>query len=578
MSELKTKENLLINDLLFNLKDEKIKGHHFFNNKEFEFESYSTLVKNAFKFGSYLNEQAVVTRSVCLLYLTTPKEILTCFYGAISKGFIPLILPAIKALSGKEVLLERIKEWHLRFEKNSVLVIGDDESLSIEQLPKSLRVILFDHLDISSQNIEIESPLNRMSDFVPSSNDIAYIQLTSASTGKSKGVAISHRNVIHNVSGITEASRLTKGEFGCSWLPLYHDMGLVGAEIFCLYNNYSLVLMSPYNFLRKPLRWLEAIDQFKCTLSPAPNFAYSYCCDLIKDDKLTDLDLSSWKVAYNGSEPINVDTLTRFNEKFKRYGYKSSIMTPVYGLAENTLGVTFDDVQAEANFLVIERKNIAFNKKVKIVEEVFDYSLKNYSTTGQYLTAFSLGKSLSGQFVYIVDEEGIVINHEETIGQVVVRGNSVALGYITQESIDFELKEFNGAVETGDIGFIRNKKLYVIERIKNIIIKNGENYFANDLETQLSRSFGIDEGRIAVFEVTLNNSSNIVALIEARTTEEAKILNNKSRMNLSVDLPINSFIFVKKGQIPKTSSGKKQHFKCRALLVENNLSIINVES
>jgi len=580
MVEVNWNEKQLITDMLMDLKNENSKGHYFFENntKGFEFESYSELVENALKFGTYLINQQVSKRSVCLLSVTSPKNILTCFYGAISMGFIPLILPATKALSGKDLLNDRINVWHSRFENNSILVTDNDELINNKQYSSSLRVLSISDFQEVNRNIEINSNwLNNMNK-ERNPDDIAYIQLTSASTGKNKGVAITHKNVFYNVVGMTQASKLSSSEIGCSWLPLYHDMGLVGAELFCLYNNFPLVLMSPYNFLKKPLRWLEAIDQFKCSLTPAPNFAFDYCCELIKEERIVKLDLSSLKVIYNGAEPISVETLTRFYQKFNIYGYKSNVMTPVYGLAENTLAVTFEDVQSEANFLEIERKGLSINRQVNIINDFKNYlDYNRESDKYTELRAFSVGKPLLDQEVYIEDEEGKRIIKEEVLGQIVVKGSSAALGYITADSKDFEIESFDGVVKTGDIGFIKNQKLYVIERMKNVIIRNGENYFSNDLEIQLARRLDINESRVAVFEEKVIGGK-IVALIEVKSINEAEILNEIVLTSTPIELPVERYIFIKKGQIPKTTSGKKQHYKCRELLLEDKFQIIEVKS
>ncbi|TCS95800.1 AMP-binding protein [Hazenella coriacea] len=546
-------------------------GHGFFNPRTQTFDPLSNqqLTGLSFAFGHLLVENGVKPKELCLIVCATPLTQLLAFYASLSIGAIPLLMPNPKALSGDDDLQQRIQRWknNLFSEKTSIIV--DSQSrLWLSDLETELPVI-----QLPEQPLEMDVMRQPALEMYPHVDEIAYLQMTSASTGTGKAVAITHRNIISNVTSIHVNSNAGEEERICSWLPLNHDMGLVGAELFSYYHHYPVLLMSPYDFLRRPHRWLEAISQYRCTLSPSPNFGYDYCYRMIPDERVKDLDLSSWNIAYNGAEPIRAETIHNFYQKFHPIGLEKETIIPVYGLAEATLAVTFSEPYTLPRFVIVNKSSLDFGRKAELVAEgIYDLEKEPPWIDLKLQTlAFSVGKPLPGVTVFIQHEEGEREQQDLICGEIVVQGDSIAYGTLTPETK--EAKVFDQEVQTGDFGFMYQGNLYVVERIKNMIIRHGENYFANLLEKEIAEELGITEERIAVFESDLYNSeSDLIALIEKDPVEIGhELLHLKEK-----ELPITRYVFTKKRAIPRTSSGKKRHFLCRRLWQLNQLPVIQI--
>ncbi|MDH2888289.1 MULTISPECIES: AMP-binding protein [Bacillus cereus group] len=547
-------------------------GQSFFNSKDktFDYISYTDLSSQAFSIGAKLIDRGVEQRNLCMIVCSNPKYQVLYFYACLSINAIPLIIPSPKVLSGNDSLLKKIRYWaNNKFSSRTFILVEEANVFEIIASQYSpLKVIKCEEMEYS--NLRKERPINH----TPSANDIAYFQMTSASTGDGKAVAISHGNIIDNINGIHNAVKCKQSEKVCSWLPLYHDMGLVGAELFSFYHGFDLFLMSPYEFLRKPIRWLETISNNKCTLSPSPNFGFEYASRYINLNRVEDLDLSSWKAGLNGAEPIRSKTLSEFYVKFKRYGFEPNAILPVYGLAEATLAVTFSKVGEKPMYVIVEKGSVKLGTNIVIKSSgVFDpLNPPNINPKSEILS-FSVGTAIQGLKVQIIDELQNINNEELMCGEISILGNSIAIGYITAEKKDIE--SFEKKINTGDLGFIYQGNLYVLERIKNLIIRNGENYLSSDLENYLSTILGLPEANIAVFEEDLFNAeSNIIALIEIKPTHDIESICEILQNNEVIDLPINRLILSHKTKIPKTTSGKKRHFLCRELLNNEKIDVV----
>ncbi|PEQ83427.1 AMP-binding protein [Bacillus cereus] len=544
-------------------------GQNFWNAKtqKFDYISYTDLSSMAFSIGNELINRGIKQRNICMIVCSSPRHQVLYFYACLAINVIPIIIPSSKALSGDDDLIKRISYWANNKFSDETFVLIENQNMyeAIDSLDKHLKVIHLPNLECLKK-IRVR-PINYKS----SPNDIAYLQMTSASTGQGKAVVISHRNIVANVKGIHDGLNSRESEIVCSWLPLNHDMGLVGAELFSFYYGFQLFLMSPYEFLRKPIRWLETISDNKCTLSPCPNFGFEYTQRFVNLDKVVNLNLSSWKAGINGAEPIRSETLSNFYKKFQKFDLKPTTNLPVYGLAESTLASTFSSVEQMPNYVIIDKKSIIFGSKTIIkAEGVFDpLNPPNYNSNNEILS-FSVGNAVLGLQVNIVDESYQVKYKELICGEIFIEGDSVALGYLTAD--DTEIQKFNGKFNTGDLGFIYKGNIYVLERLKNLIIRNGRNYLSSDLENYLSKITGLPETNIAVFEEDVfNPESDIIALIEIKRTTNIDSILKLIHKNKNIDLPISKIIFSQKTKIPKTTSGKKRHFLCRELL--NNQAI-----
>ncbi|AWT59801.1 MAG: Long-chain-fatty-acid--AMP ligase FadD26 [Candidatus Moanabacter tarae] len=389
--------------------------------------------------------------------------------------------------------------------------------------------------------------------------DTALLQYTSGSTGNPKGVVLTHSNLLNNVRAMGEAVDARSSDVFISWLPLYHDMGLIGAWMGSLYFGMKLVLMSPTAFLAKPQRWLWAIHRYRGTLSAAPNFAYDQTLRRIDDAHISGLDLSSWRVAFNGAEPVSAVTVEKFIGKFRNYGFKSETLTPVYGLAECCVGLAFPPLGRGVKRDQINRQS--FQRTGIAMEE--------NQTDAIPLVFVSNGLPLPGHEIRIVDTSGRELPERQE-GRVQFRGPSATLGYYRNFSETGRL--FDGDWRnTGDRGYIAQGEVYITGRVKDIIIKAGRNLYPYELEAAIGRHQDIITGNVAVFGSSdpISGLERLVAIAETRKKSERGLNILRSEVNLIVSelvgLIPDDLVLVPPRTVLKTSSGKVRRAANRAI-------------
>ena len=337
----------------------------------------------------------------------------------------------------------------------------------------------------------------------------AFLQYTSGSTGSPKGVVLSHGDVLASLRAMAAALGATPRDVFVSWLPLYHDMGLIGAWMGSLYYGFPLVLMSPLDFLARPDRWLEAIHRHRGTLSGGPNFAYELCVRRVEPEHMEGLDLSSWRIAFNGAEPVNPDTMGRFAEKFAPYGFADHAMTPVYGLAEATLGVAFTPIGRGPRIETVDADAIAHRAQAVPVSD---------GSLGQVRRFVSCGPPIPGFEIRIVDERGTE-QRERAEGAVEFRGPSTTSGYYRNPAASRAL--FDGEwLRSGDRGYVAGGELYVTGRDKDLIVRAGRNLYPYDLEAAVGEIEGVRKGCVAVFAASDPNAGTERLVVVAETREE----------------------------------------------------------
>ncbi len=336
-----------------------------------------------------------------------------------------------------------------------------------------------------------EIPLELAGDWVTldvQDEDIALLQYTSGSTGSPKGVVLTHKNVISNCRMITYAFQLSMTDNGglVSWLPLYHDMGLVGGVLNPVYVGDTVTLMSPMAFLTRPIRWLKAISRFQVAISGGPNFAYALCNERVPLDECKDLDLSSWKLAFNGAEPVRSDVLRRFTDKFAPFGFRHATHYPCYGMAETTLLVTGADRVTEPLVRPFNRIDLTQRRVVPCASD--DPQARHLSTCG---------RPVPSETVLIVDPETHVALPENRIGEIWVHSQSVGRGYWHKPDISHTTFEAQVAgisdrkfLRTGDLGFLDQGELFVTGRLKDMIIVRGVNRYPQDIEATVENCSG----------------------------------------------------------------------------------------
>lgn len=346
-----------------------------------------------------------------------------------------------------------------------------------------------------------------------------FLQYTSGSTGNPKGVIVTHCCVLHNIQAIKYCLNIQENDILYSWLPQYHDMGLIGCILTPLYTGLGTIIDSPLNFLSNPVSWLQGISKYRCTISAAPNFAYELCANKITQEEKKQLDLSCWRVAVNSAEPIRASTIHHFCEVFKDCGFKQESFYPSYGLAEATLFVTTKSLSSKFHSLVLDKQKLQ-EGLIKLV----DPSDKN----GQYfIGSGDIDPNIDSHHILIVDSETKMPLADEKIGEIWVSSPSVNPGYWKQEQEYqglFKAKIATGIgnyLKTGDLGFIKSGQLYVTGRIKDLIIIRGKNYYPQDIEYTVERAHSaVRAGCINAFSIEQDHHEALVVLAEIKAKHE----------------------------------------------------------
>lgn len=408
-----------------------------------------------------------------------------------------------------------------------------------------------------------------------SPHDVALIQYTSGSTGSPKGVVLTHANLLANCNMITTAFQLDRDSVGVSWLPLYHDMGLVGGVLNPLYAGVPSVLMSPVSFLTKPVNWLRAISHFHGTCAGGPNFAYSLCAEKISDSQCADLDLSRWDLAFNGAEPVRASVLQQFTDKFAPYGFRHEAHYPCYGMAEATLIVTGGKKSQPPVLRTFDRHELTQYKVVPCA-----------ANDDNAQTLVGCGSSIGGEEVVIVHPETFLPLPADQIGEIWVRSPSVGQGYWnktedSERTFGARLKNRpdDRFLRTGDLGFIADGELFITGRLKDMIIIRGVNRYPQDIEATVEEADKcLKAGGGAAFAVEHWDREHLVVVCEVERGPnqvfDGVIERIRARVIEEHDIPPDAVVLVRAGSVPKTSSGKVQRRACRQNYIDNKLLVV----
>jgi len=516
------------------------------------------------------------------LMLPTSRAFFVSYAGILLAGAIPVpIYPPFRA--------DRIEEYADRQSailKNAevclLLTFRQAEAVArlLKPRVKSLKEVadaekLIEAADKAPPPSPGALPLHLTGSRARKGSDIALLQYTSGSTGDPKGVVLTHANLLANIRAIGEAVELGPGDVGVSWLPLYHDMGLIGAWLTLLHFGVPLAVMSPLAFLTRPERWLKAFQKYGGTISAAPNFAYELCVRKIADKDIEGLDLSGWRAALNGAEPVNPETLERFAERFAPYGFRREAQLPVYGLAEASLAVTVPPLNRGPLIDRIERE--AFTAECRAVRA---------GTEDATAIAFvSSGKPISLHEVRIVDTNGGEVS-DRTEGFLWFRGASATSGYYKNEEATEALLPMGPAesdgeyawVNSGDRAYRADGEIYVTGRVKDIIIKGGRNLYPHEVEELAGRAEGIRKGCVVAFGLKdeASGTEKLVVVAESREREASRraaiAAAVTEQVSQGLGLPPDRVELITPGSIPKTSSGKLRREETKQLYVAGKLA------
>ncbi len=409
-----------------------------------------------------------------------------------------------------------------------------------------------------------------------SASTLAFLQYTSGSTGTPKGVMLSHGNLIHNSALIATAFEHTRSNSGVFWLPAYHDMGLIGGILQPLYVGRPNVLMSPMNFLMKPYRWLSAISRYGASTSGGPNFAYDLCVRKITPEQRKSLDLSSWRVAFNGAEPVRAETLQAFRETFAPCGFRPEAFYPCYGLAEATLMVSGGLVPKRPRVERFQADSLATGDALACGSEAADAR-----------PLVSCGQAMPDQTVAIVDPDTFRKCPEGEVGEIWVAGPSVAQGYwrsdkLTEDTFHARTSDTGEGpfLRTGDLGFLSDGELFATGRIKDLIIIRGMNHYPQDIEHTVQQAHPrLRLGCGAAFVVENQGRQRLIVVQEIERGKavglDEVVQASRRRVADEHDLTLDAVLLLRTGSIPKTSSGKVRRHACREGFVEGSLVVVH---
>lgn len=403
---------------------------------------------------------------------------------------------------------------------------------------------------------------------------LALLQYTSGSTGAPRGVMLTHAQLLHNLGLIRAGFAITSASVGMIWLPPYHDMGLIGGILQPLYSGFPVTLMSPIDFLKRPLRWLQAITRTRATVSGGPNFAYDLCLRKITPEERATLDLSSWAVAFNGAEPVRAETIDRFAAAFAPCGFRRAAFYPCYGLAEATLIVSGGQPSAPPVVFSVHADALGLRR----VEPVTVNHPQARSLVGA-------GGPLADQQVAIVDPHSATRCAVDQVGEIWVVGPSIARGYWArpqETALSFAAYTADGAgpfLRTGDLGFMQDSELFIVGRIKDLIIIRGRNYYPEDIELTVERSHpALRPGGSAAFAIEVDGQECLVVAqeVDRRATSDHDTVVSAIRAAVAAqhELQVYSVCLLAAGGLPKTSSGKVQRHACRAAFLDGCLELL----
>ncbi|MGH9395420.1 MAG: AMP-binding protein [Terriglobia bacterium] len=523
--------------------------------------TYGQLLETAGRVAAGLIAGGLRPRETVAIMLPTCADFFYAFFGVMLAGGIavPIYPPAradkIEEYVRRQVLILKNAEVRFLISFDRVRAVSQIMRLSI---PSLIEVTSVESLSRSGTKLPVRGV---------DTAEIAFIQYTSGSTGDPKGVVLTHSNVLANVRGIGWSVGFRPDDYVVSWLPLYHDMGLIGAWLFSLYHGAPITLMSPLAFLSRPERWMWAMHDSRGTLCPAPNFSYELCARKIPEQTLEGLDLSRWRVAINAGEAVLPDTLTRFATRFAPYGFRAQSFVPCYGLAESSVALSFTPMNRLPVIDSIRRD--LFESEAKAVPAGAGES--------NVLRFVANGRPMPGHEVKLLDDEGHEAG-ERAQGRIFFRGPSRTAGYYHNPKASSAVITADDWMDSGDLGYLAGGELYVTGRLKDCIIKSGRNIIPQEIEAAAAEVPGVRKGCVAAFGALdpATGTERLVVVAETRAASPEELKQIEDAIVKSVDailgIPPDRVVLAAPQSIPKTSSGKIRRNATRTLYLEGRLS------
>jgi fatty-acyl-CoA synthase len=467
----------------------------------------SQLLNGAQGFADVLHNNGIKPGEVVVLILQHGEELLHSYFGTVIHGAIPSIMPFLTEKLSPERYRADLSTLVSITQPAAIITYADFEREVKDALQEGSSVrelIVAETVSPRPADASAWPGLDRQPD------EVALLQHSSGTTGLQKGVALSHQAIFNQLDAYGETLGLNEKDVIVSWLPLYHDMGLIAGFLLPILYGIHLVLMSPFDWVRAPYRLMQSVSQYHGTLTWLPNFAYNFCAQKIRDRHLEGVDLSSWRAIVNCSEPVRYESHQAFYEKFKSHGLRENVLHSSYAMAENVFAVTQSSLAGNPRVERVERE--AFMSQ-RIVRE---------SKAENALTVMSSGHPLSNVQIRIVDETGNELP-ERVIGEILVKSNCMLNGYYNRPDVT-EKAFLNGWYVTGDFGFISAGELFVSGRKKDMIIVGGKNVYPQDLELLTNEVPGVHAGRSVAFGIfdEEQGTEEVVIIAESDFEDEAE--------------------------------------------------------
>ncbi len=536
--------------------------------------SYTALERASARYGGALQALGLKKGDRVALICPANEDFVLCFFGAIRAGIVPVPIYPPLGLGQLQGYLDNTR--HI------VAKSGARALVTTAQIKRLLGTVQASAPSLE-QVVAVEAIRESLETLRPEKidpSDVAFLQYTSGSTSRPKGVTLTHENLMANVRCIMQDGlKATPEDRGISWLPLYHDMGLIGFVLSPVVHRIPIVFLPPLLFLKRPISWLQAFTRHKGTIAYAPNFAFALCVKRIRERELENIDLSSWRVAGCGAEPIRPETLEAFAEKFAGVGFKKTALLPSYGMAESSLAISFTELGEGMKTLSVDGETLWSENTARPVPEDDPRAVRLVSCGPQFplheIAAFTPD-----------DTTGDARLPEDKVGELRIKGPSVMKGY--WEDAERTRETFAGGwLKTGDLGFLHEGRVYICGRSKEVIIVNGRNYYPQDIEWEASRAEGVRKGNVIAFGARDNierDRERVVVAFEcqdaARTAEAKDLAQEKHAIVQAVrklvqegmGLTLDDVVPLAPGVLPKTSSGKLQRAKTRELYESGELT------
>ena len=523
---------------------------HLFLDREFHSISYRSLLTGASAYQRSLHERGIGLNDVVIIILPHGTDLIYAYFGCVLNGSIPSIMPYLTEKLIPEKYRQDLESLFMITHPHGVITFKDfsEEIEHLHRVDVSTKEILYIE-DIGPQSENEEEETRNFPGEIRLPTDVALLQHSSGTTGLQKGVALSHQAIFNQLTSYAKALQINPNDVIVSWLPLYHDMGLIAGFLMPIFLGIPLILMSPFDWVRAPYLLMQAISKFKGTLCWLPNFAYNFCAKKIKPRDLQDVDLSSLRAVINCSEPMRKSSHDMFIETFEPYGFKPGAIATSYAMAENVFAVTQGGISHPVRYDEVDLHSFQEENYAKPAEP-----------QNQTVTMVSAGRPIDNVQIQIIDEKGNALD-ERKIGEVVLKSDCMLSGYYQRDDATKEAF-INGWFKTGDFGYIADDELFITGRKKDLIIVGGKNIYPKDIETIVMEIEGVHPGRVVAFGLFNDEKGTedviVIAEIDDQFLDLKEDIAGEIRKKVTNEsaIALRNVLLVERKWLIKTSSGK----------------------